>query len=192
MRIDVYDFDGTIYDGDSTVDFWLYCLRRKPSLLRFLPRQALAGLMMAVKAWDFTRGKGVFLRFLAAIDGEALARDFWNNPRTLEKVGAWFGTRPRDLPFVIASASPQFMLTPIAERLGALHLVATRVDLATGRLEGENCRAAEKISRLHKLLGDFSVRAMYTDNVKADGPLLALADERYLVTHGKLERLGEA
>ena len=40
MRIDVYDFDGTIYDGDSTVDFWLYCLRRKPSLLRFLPHQA--------------------------------------------------------------------------------------------------------------------------------------------------------
>ena len=192
MRIDVYDFDGTIYDGDSTVDFWLYCLRRKPALLRFLPLQAGAGVMMAAKAWSFTRGKGAFLRFVTAVDAAALARDFWSDKRTLQKVGAWFGTRPRDLPFIIASASPQFMLEPIAGQLGAAHLVATRVDLKTGRLEGENCRAAEKISRLHGLLGDFSVRAMYTDNPKADGPLLALADERYLVTHGRFERLGEA
>ena len=192
MRIDVYDFDGTLYDGDSTVDFWLYCLRRKPSLLRFLPAQAFSGLMMASKAWSFTRGKGVFLRFVTAIDAKAFARDFWSDKKALQKLGDWFDQRPRDLPIVIASASPQFMLEPIAQRLGALHLVATRVDLDTGRLEGENCRAAEKIGRLHSLLGDFSVRAMYTDNPKADGPLLALADERYLVTHGRLERMGEA
>ena len=30
MLIDVYDFDGTIYDGDSTVDFVRFCLRRHP------------------------------------------------------------------------------------------------------------------------------------------------------------------
>ena len=29
MLIDVYDFDGTLYDGDSTVDFVLFCLRRR-------------------------------------------------------------------------------------------------------------------------------------------------------------------
>ena len=33
MRIDVYDFDGTIYDGDSTVDFTRFCLRRHPAVL---------------------------------------------------------------------------------------------------------------------------------------------------------------
>ena len=33
MRIDVYDFDGTIYDGDSTVDFTRFCLRRHPGVL---------------------------------------------------------------------------------------------------------------------------------------------------------------
>ncbi len=32
MRIDVYDFDGTIYDGDSTVDFTRFCLRRHPAV----------------------------------------------------------------------------------------------------------------------------------------------------------------
>ena len=28
----VYDFDNTIYDGDSSVDFFLFCLRKKISL----------------------------------------------------------------------------------------------------------------------------------------------------------------
>ena len=28
--MNVYDFDGTIYDGDSTVDFWKYSLKRHP------------------------------------------------------------------------------------------------------------------------------------------------------------------
>ena len=38
MRIDVYDFDGTIYDGDSTVDFTRFCLRRHPGVLAGLPQ----------------------------------------------------------------------------------------------------------------------------------------------------------
>ena len=33
MLIDVYDFDGTIYYGDSTVDLVKFCIRRHPSLL---------------------------------------------------------------------------------------------------------------------------------------------------------------
>ena len=40
MRIDVYDFDGTLYDGDSTADYVLFCLRRHPALLLSLPAVA--------------------------------------------------------------------------------------------------------------------------------------------------------
>ena len=35
--MNIYDFDGTLYDGDSTFDFILYSLKKHPSLLRFLP-----------------------------------------------------------------------------------------------------------------------------------------------------------
>ena len=47
MLIDVYDFDGTIYDGDSTVDFSLFCLRRHPALLTALPRFLLSAARLA-------------------------------------------------------------------------------------------------------------------------------------------------
>ncbi|MBQ8131217.1 MAG: hypothetical protein IJ193_01860 [Bacilli bacterium] len=33
MKINVYDFDGTIYDGDSSIDFyWFYLRKNKKEL----------------------------------------------------------------------------------------------------------------------------------------------------------------
>lgn len=190
MRIDVYDFDGTIYDGDSTVDFYFYCLRRKPSLLRHLPRLLLAGVQkLVIPSFDLTAFKSVFFRFVCDIDAKTFAAEFWAQEKTLQKIGFWFRMTPRDLPLVIASASPEFMLAPIAEKLDVATLIGTRVDLMTGKIIGRNCKSSEKIERLHALYGDFSVRSMYTDDTKADGPLLELADEKYLVTRGEVSRL---
>ena len=31
--MNVYDFDDTIYAGDSTVDFFFYCLKKKPAIV---------------------------------------------------------------------------------------------------------------------------------------------------------------
>ena len=32
--MNVYDFDGTIYNGDSTIDFYIYALKSKPSIIK--------------------------------------------------------------------------------------------------------------------------------------------------------------
>ena len=37
--INVYDFDKTIYNGDSTIDFYLFCLKKKFSIILLLPLQ---------------------------------------------------------------------------------------------------------------------------------------------------------
>lgn len=29
MRVIAYDFDGTIYDGDSSIDFYKFCIKKK-------------------------------------------------------------------------------------------------------------------------------------------------------------------
>ena len=33
MKVNIYDFDKTIYDGDSGYDFYKYMLRRRPFLV---------------------------------------------------------------------------------------------------------------------------------------------------------------
>ena len=41
--MNVYDFDGTIYDGDATVGFIFYTVRRHPlAMIKSLPKQVMA------------------------------------------------------------------------------------------------------------------------------------------------------
>lgn len=189
MLIDVYDFDGTIYDGDSTADFVFFALRRHPGLITALPSLAMAaGRLLA--GGSLTRFKTVLFGEMAkrfSLTEEAAA--FWQSEKTRAKLGKWFFDTRRDLPIVIASASPEFELCHAAKLLGVERLIGTRCDFATGALIGKNCKNTEKIERIRENYGDFEVRAMYTDDAKADGPLLAMAKEKYLVTHGRVKRL---
>lgn len=187
MEIDVYDFDGTIYDGDSTVDFLLFCLRRRPALLFSLAGTAPDTLRLALGRSDLTRFKSAIFGALARkIDLTAEAERFWAHPDTQRKLGAWFRQTPRDLPLVVASASPEFELAHAVPLLGDVTLIGTRCDARTGALVGKNCKGEEKIRRIAERMGEFTVRAMYTDSAKADAPLLAIAREKYLVTHGRV------
>ena len=190
MLIDVYDFDGTIYDGDSTFDFVKFCLRRHPAMLLGVGRVLAAGVRLAMKQIGLTQFKsalfGVMVRYM---DLGSEAQAFWASDKTQAKLGEWFQHTPRDLPIVIASASPEFELCHAAKILGVCTLIGTRADGATGQLIGKNCKGAEKIDRIRQALGEFTVRAMYTDDAKADGPLLAIAQEKYIVAHGSVKRV---
>ena len=188
MLIDVYDFDGTIYDGDSTADFVLFTLRRHPEMIAGLPSVAIAALKLALRKINLTKFKSVLFGEMSkrfSLEEEADA--FWKSMKTRAKLGAWFFDTPRDIPIVIASASPEFELCHAAKILGVQTLIGTRCNMKTGELHGKNCKGAEKIEHIRELFGEFEVRAMYTDDAKADGPLLAIAKERYIVTHGKVE-----
>ena len=67
MRMDVYDFDGTLYRGDSTADFVRWCARRYPRVVTTLPITALAaGACLGVHVIDKTRFKAALYRFLEA------------------------------------------------------------------------------------------------------------------------------
>ena len=189
MLIDVYDFDGTIYDGDSTADFVIFCLRRHPGVIAGLPRVAFAALQLAAKRINLTRFKSVlFGEMSRRFSLEAAADAFWQSEKTRKKLGSWFFDTPRDIPIVIASASPEFELCHAAKLLGVETLIGTQCDMKTGALTGKNCKGAQKIERIREVFGDYEVRAMYTDDAKADGPLLAIAREKYIVTHGKVEK----
>ena len=79
--MNVYDFDGTIYNGDSTVDFYLFALKRKPSLIRYLPKQLWGFVLYGLKRINKTQLKEYFFSFLPAIDAETLVEAFWNGER---------------------------------------------------------------------------------------------------------------
>lgn len=154
MRIDVYDFDGTIYDGDSTVDFTRFCLRRHPGVLAGLPKFLGTSLLLAAGRRSLTQFKSVLFGEMARrFNLETEAELFWQAEATRAKLGKWFFDRPRDLPIVIASASPEFELQYAAKLLGVPTLIGTKCDVKTGALIGKNCKGEEKLRRIEQNIG---------------------------------------
>lgn len=182
--MNVYDFDGTIYDGDSTVDFFLFALKNKPGLLRFVPRQMWGFFLHGIKRIEKTELKECFFSFLSGIDAQVLAEHFWELNR--HKIYKWYldQQKPDDM---IISASPEFLLKPICEKLGIQHLIASKVDVRTGKFSGENCRGKEKVRRLAAEYGSAHIDQFYSDS-HSDLPLAQLADQAFLVKKGSVTK----
>ena len=183
QEINLFDFDKTIYDGDSTIDFYLYCLRRQPNLIVALPRQILAFVRYAFRSIGKDQWKEEFFSFLAGTkDTDLLVLRFWESHENKIKSFYLKMDHSRD---VVISASPEFLLAPICAKLGVKALIATKVDQKTGRLIGKNCRGTEKVTRLEEQFPDCRVLCAYSDSL-TDLPILNLAEQAYLVRGKKL------
>lgn len=184
MIVNVYDFDGTIYDGDSTVDFFLYVLKRKPALVCYFPRQAWGFLLYKIKRISKTKLKEYFFSFLSGVDAEKLIEDFWDQNH--QKIYQWYldQQQPED---IIISASPEFLLNPICQKMGIQHLIASRVDVHSGKLFGENCRGKEKVLRLAAEYHVNHIDSFYSDS-RSDLPLAKIADNAFLIVNGNITK----
>ena len=175
--MNAFDFDGTIYSGDSTRDFIFYCYKRHPSLLLYLPMQAMAALGYGLKIIDKTRMKEIFYRFMRGIDAEAMVPEFWETHK--KNIFPWYAQRQQEDDILI-SASPEFLLEPICKELGIRTLMASRVDPRTGKYQGINCHGKEKVRRLKQQTGITHLDEFYSDS-QSDLPLAQIADHAYLI-----------
>ena len=181
--MNIYDFDGTLYDGDSTMDFLKYSIKKHPALVRFLPGMGVACLRhYLLKATDKTTMKERFYRILSGYDAQGLLEEFWDKHQ--HKVFPWYPGQQEETDIVI-SASPEFLLEPICQRLGIKTLMASRVDPRTGKYTGLNCWGEEKVRRLAEQTGITHCDKFFSDSY-SDTPLAKIADEAFLVKKGKI------
>ena len=64
---DVYDFDGTIYDGDSSIDFFLYALKKNKKLWKYLPKILYVTVLYILKMVSTKKYKEVVFAFIKDI-----------------------------------------------------------------------------------------------------------------------------
>jgi len=92
---------------------------------------------------------------------------------------------------VFVSASFEVYLRPLGDLLGVDAVLGTRLQIrdgvATGALEGQNCRGAEKVRRLHEWLRRLDVdrnlaRVVAYGDSAGDRELLGDADEAHWLT----------
>lgn len=180
--MNVYDFDNTIYRGDSTADFILWSIKRKPSLVLSLCSCGLSYLAYITKNGSKTHFKEKMYSFLQKIDDiDKETEIFWDEH--MVNIKDWYKNQHLD-DDVIISASPEFLLKPICRRLNIRNLIASVVDKKTGFYSGINCFGAEKVRRFYEKYNG-KIENFYSDS-RSDEPLALLADSAYLVNGDKI------
>ncbi len=178
MNYNVYDFDGTIYNGDSTLKFYLYCIRRFPKCLKELPRAVWFGLKYKLKLCSKTEFKENFYRFLLYIPQvDKQVEAFWD--MEIHNIKSWYLDQKQEADIII-TASPEFLIRVACNKLGIKYLIGSKVDKYTGRTDGENCHGVEKARRLNQAFQECNINKFYSDSY-SDKPLAEMSMEGYLV-----------
>lgn len=182
--MNAYDFDKTIYDGDSTADFYLFSIKRHKKIITLLPSLLCAFIKFYVfKKGTKTQFKEKMYRFLNYCDLNKDLDDFWSiNKHKIKKF--YLSNKKSD--DVIISASPRFLLEPICNHLGIKTLIASEVDCKNGKYTGVNCHGEEKVRRFYSVFdSETKVNEFYSDSY-SDEPMAKIAKKAFMVKKDKI------
>ena len=174
----VYDFDMTIYQGDSTLDFYFYCLRHHPKIVLCLPMQLLGLLKYKFRLIEKDEFKEQFYSFLEVLeDVDSDVRNFWKE--NFFKIKKWYLHQKRK-DDVIISASPFFVLDEVCRILGVSNLIASQVDKNSGKLLSTNCYGEQKVLFFKEKYDVSMIECFYSDSL-SDVPMAKISKKAYLV-----------
>lgn len=183
MKYYLYDFDGTIYDGDSSVDFFKFCLKKDKKNYKILPKLAIKFLAYKSKNITDTELKEYIFSFLENFKNiDIVVKEFWETHES--KIKNFYLEKKHNQDIII-SASPKFLLKPICQKLKVKDLIASDVDKTTGKFKKPNNRGEEKVKEFYKKYPKAEILEMYSDSLH-DKPLLDLAKKSYFVKKNKL------
>jgi len=185
----VFDFDNTIYDGESVFDFALFVIKRKWSLWKYIP--GMIKLLLGYKSCrmdieEFQKSlekySKIFLKNKTLI--QELVSEFWIQnieklyPNMLKRVGS---------DDVIITSSPEFLIDEIKDVLNTKHILSTKLNHAEGKIEYLNFQE-NKVKYFHKIYKNKEIDELYTDSYN-DKPLMEISKKVYLVKKGVLKRI---
>lgn len=188
--MNVYDFDNTIYRGESVLDLFFFYVKKTPRLLRFMPKVFYAlfrykqGKMTVETALE--RYAGFVEDYFRSIkDPAADAKEFWDGH--MHKIKSFYKELQRE-DDVIVTASPEMNMREICARLGVQHCVGSLIDEETGKVT-RLCMRSHKIPAFLAAFPDAHVENFYTDSPKNDAPLIDLADHAFVVKGDKITQI---
>lgn len=181
--MNIYDFDNTIYNGDTNKDILLYSFKKHPfkvikalNKTKKLERDYKRGLI------TFERVKEAMLSFLFEIDDlNGYIEKFVSSH--MKNIKPWYLSRKTDYDIVI-SASYELWIIPFCKKLGIKYVLATKTD-KDGHIIGKNCKGEEKVKRLASTIPNAQIITSYSDS-ESDLPILNLAKTAYVVEGNKL------
>lgn len=186
MKINIYDFDKTIYKNDSCVDFIKYTLKKHPFLMSFIIIKSIPSMIMYLFNKKYLKKmKENLLSIITKInDFENYIEKFWDKHE--KNINSWYLNQKKETDIII-SANFDFIINPICKRMKLQNIISTKIDLKTAKIIGNQCRKEEKVKVLKEKYPNILVGETYSDS-KNDIPLLEIGNPGYVVKGEKLEK----
>ncbi len=184
-KIAFIDFDGTIYNGDSMLEF-AKTLKGNSFVRTALIKSSFNIILKKLKLRSSQKAKEQFLGYvLSNVSEEAISEAVSKLTESFDE--RIYKAASEELDFlkneqaeiVIVSASCELWLKPWCDQKG-FTLIASKLKKTnkgyTGQLEGKNCKGDEKVKRIKELynLSDYSDVYCY-GNDASDLPMVGLA-----------------
>jgi len=205
-KLAIFDIDYTLTKKETLIEFYKFIIKKKPSLLRHMPRSMYAGILYLFKVYDLRKAKEKFISFIDNVEEkelESIIKEFYEKVlskilyedsmemiRKLKKDGN---------KIILISASSEFYLKEFYNIKEVDKIIGTRYEFGTngapGRIIGPNCKGEEKVIRLkefikeEKMEVDFKESFMFSDSL-SDAPLFNLVGHPYLINYkGKSQKI---
>ncbi len=183
----VYDFDNTIYDGESFVDFYGFLLRKNPRLIAVLPKM----IYLLVKYKLCRIGKSELIEnaeryakkyFADICDLEKEVSGFWD--KNQHKIKDFYYAQRSD-DDVILSAGFDFQLKEICRRLEIKNVISSVFNTETGKIE-RLCFGDNKPEIFREHFPDGVIDEFYTDSMN-DRAMFDISKRVFIVKGNKIE-----
>lgn len=184
-----FDFDNTLYHGESSIDFAVYMIRKNKRIILWLPR--IFWNLAKYKLCLVSRDKMEILinRFLRSCftDKNTLLRDtedFWSrNKKKLDR--KMVGRIKKD--DMIITAGPSFLFEAIKTELGTENMICSEIDLDNKCVRYLNF-SDNKARRFRELFSRRRIDCFFTDSYN-DKAMMDISDRVFLVSKGRLKRV---
>ena len=185
----VFDFDNTLYRGESSLDFSLFMIRANKKILLYLPvilRNTVKYKLCLVDRQELGDSINKYMKIIVRSKQEMLdlVEAFWAthsknlDQRMIARI------RPED---IIITAGPDFLLNGIKDRLHTDNIISSVVDLDSKEIKHFNFKD-NKVLRFRELYGDQKIDAFYTDSYN-DKAMMDISEKVYLIKKGKGKRI---
>lgn len=187
--MNVYDFDNTIYDGETLVDFILYYVKTDPKIWKYVPKLLWICFKDYFHLFTVEDAVDAYASFLEGYytKVDTVERDivkFWDENE--HRIKPWYNEVRRD-DDIIVSGTTDFILDEIMKRMGIKNYVGSSIDKKTGKFV-RLCFLDNKVKFFKELFPDAHIDNFYTDSMN-DKAMMDIADHVFFVSGDKIEQI---
>lgn len=184
--MNVYDFDNTIYDGESIYDFFFFVLKKNPILMIHIPKvikSLIDHKKNRIKIDKLIKiCEKIVSDFISSNkdDIDTIVKQFWE--KNQKKLKPEFMNKLTDND-VIITGCPNFLIDYL--RLPVKEVIGTDYDLKDKKLKFL-CFGENKVKIFKEKYPNQRINEFYTDSL-SDRPLMELSNKAYLVKKNKIK-----